>query len=286
MKSVLLPTLKNVNGHERDANLLFDEPTHKYTITFDSESSYMSVTTFNHSQFPKFDADGVIQKMMKGKNWNPANKYWGLTAEQIKQQWSDNGKAVSGAGTDLHYDIECFMNQPVPNATHETLLQHFESCVPDYINDSIEWSYFIYFIKSFPDLKPYRTEWMIYDEELKLAGSIDMVYENPSTGVLTIFDWKRSKEISKVNSWGATASTECINHLPDSNFWHYSLQLNTYKKILETKYGKIVNELYLVRLHPNNKRKTYDLIKCADLSKEVEDLFSMRREQIATNSNK
>ena len=30
---------------------------------------------------------------------------------------------------------------------------------------------------------------------------------------------------------------QCINHLPDTNFWHYSLQLNTYKAILEDKYG-------------------------------------------------
>ena len=27
-------------------------------------------------------------------------------------------------------------------------------------------------------LKPYRTEWMIYDKELKLAGSIDMIFIN------------------------------------------------------------------------------------------------------------
>ena len=280
MPSILLPTLKIANGVERDANLLFDEPTHKYTIVTDPNSSYTSVTTFNHHHFPKFDAAGTIEKMMKGKNWNPSHKYWGLTSEQIQEQWAANGKAVSGAGTELHYDIECFMNQPVPNATHQTLLDYFEANPPEYVNDSIEWHYFMYFIKSFPDLKPYRTEWMIYDEDLKLAGSIDMVYENPETGVLTIFDWKRSKDISKTSPWGKSAITQCIDHLPDTNFWHYSLQLNTYKKILQTKYGKTVNELYLVKLHPENKRGTYDLIKCADLSKEVDDLFAMRRAEV------
>jgi ATP-dependent exoDNAse (exonuclease V) beta subunit len=283
MSSILLPTLKNANAHERDKNLLFDEPSHKYTITTDPDSSYMSVTTFNHKQFPQFDADGVIDKMMKGKNWQPGHKYWGLTAEQIKQQWSANGKAVSGAGTELHYDIECFMNQPVPNATHQTLLDYFEANPPDYINQSVEWSYFMNFVKSFPDLKPYRTEWMIYDEDLKIAGSIDMVYENPVTGVLTIFDWKRVSEISKANAWGESGIPECINHLPNTNFWHYSLQLNTYKKILQTKYGKEVNELYLVRLHPISKRNTYDLVKCANLSKEVDDLFAMRKAEITSN---
>ena len=40
-------------------------------------------------------------------------------------------------------------------------------------------NYFIEFIKDFPHLKPYRTEWVVYYEDIKLAGSIDMVYENP-----------------------------------------------------------------------------------------------------------
>ena len=76
------------------------------------------------------------------------------------------------------------------------------------------------------------------------------------------------------------ASTSCIEHLPNTNYWHYSLQLNTYKAILERQYGKIVTDLYLVRLHPNNPRKTFDLIKCADLSQEITDLFQLRKEQI------
>jgi ATP-dependent exoDNAse (exonuclease V) beta subunit len=278
--SVLLPTLRIENAHERDENLVFDEPTHKYTILTDPGSVYTSVTTFNHQHFPKFDAEKTIKNMMKGKNWNPTNKYWGKTPEEIKKMWSDNGAAVSGAGTEMHYDIECFMNQPVHNATHQALLEHFEASPPEYINASEEWGFFIDFVKAFPHLKPYRTEWMIYDEDLKLAGSIDMVYEDVETGELSIFDWKRAKDITKTNSWNKSAITECIQHLPDSNFWHYSLQLNNYKAILETKYGKKVNDLYLVRLHPDNPRKTYDLIKCADLSKEVSDLFELRKSKL------
>ena len=284
MSSILLPTLKIKNSHDRDVNLVFDEPSHKYTILSDKDSSYTSVTTFNHHHFPKFDAAEIIDKMMKGKNWNSSHKYWGLTSQEIQKQWADNGKLVSGAGTDLHYDIECFMNQNIKNASHESLLENFENDPPEYVNCSSEWSYFINFVKAFPNLKAYRTEWMIYDEDLKLAGSIDMVYEDSTTGELSIFDWKRAKEISKINGFGKFAITECISHLPDTNFWHYSLQLNTYKAILESKYGKKIKELYLVRLHPDNPRKTYDLIKCADLSQEVTDLFELRKKEIESHS--
>jgi hypothetical protein len=68
--------------------------------------------------------------------------------------------------------------------------------------------------------------------------------------------------------------------LPNTNYWHYSLQLNIYKAIIERKYNKKVRDLYLVRLHPNNTRKTFDLIKCADLSEEVSALFEYRKEEL------
>ena len=33
---------------------------------------------------------------------------------------------------------------------------------------------------------------MIWDKELRFAGSIDMVFENPD-GTLQIYDWKKNK---------------------------------------------------------------------------------------------
>jgi ATP-dependent exoDNAse (exonuclease V) beta subunit len=280
---VLKPILSNYNSHERDKNLIFDEPTHKYTILTDPDSRYTSVTTINHSHFPHFDADSVIKNMMKGKNWNPENKYWGLTPHQIKAQWAQNASSVSGAGTDLHFNIECFMNQQLPSGyTHKELLENYEAYLAQgnlSPNVSEEWDFFLQYIRSTPSYKPYRTEWMIYHEDLKVAGSIDMVYENPD-GTLSIYDWKRAKEISKANGFNKYAITKEIDHLPDTNFWHYSLQLNTYKAILQEKYGKTIKDLYLVRLHPNNPRKTFDIIKCANLDKEIADLFALRKSQI------
>ena len=63
-KSVLKPTLALKNAHPRDPNLVFDEPSHKYTITTDPNSKYTSVTTWNHSHFPHFDADTIICKWL------------------------------------------------------------------------------------------------------------------------------------------------------------------------------------------------------------------------------
>jgi ATP-dependent exoDNAse (exonuclease V) beta subunit len=280
MKPTLYPILSSRNAHSRDKFIQFFEEDHKYIITSDPENKYTSVTKWNHSHFPVFNADAIIKTMMKGKNWKEGHKYWGLTAEEIKKQWSSNSTAVSSAGTDLHYEIECFMNSKVLlfNYTHHELIQQYKTVSKydkRYLDLGIEWEYFIHFATDFPHLKPYRTEWMIYDEELKISGSIDMVYENPD-GSLSIYDWKRSKEITRINNYNKYAINPLICQMPDSNFWHYALQLNTYKAILERNYGKIVSELYLVRLHPDAEEKNYELIKLPDLSGDINKLFEER----------
>ena len=154
----LLPTyLENENAHERDAHITFDEGPHIYTI--DGDSSYTSVTSWNHSHFEPFNSDKIIDKMMNSPKW-PNSKYYGLTKEQIKKQWADNGAKASADGTKMHYDIECFYNNIEVD------------------NRSIEYSYFWEFYEDFNYLKPYRTEWMVWDKDLKLAGSLDMTFEN------------------------------------------------------------------------------------------------------------
>lgn len=146
-------------------------------------------------------------------------------------------------------------------------------------NNSIEFQYFNNFKSDYPELTPYRTEWMVYYEELKLSGSIDMVFENPD-GTIQIYDWKRVQEIVYDTDYKKFATTSCISHLPDTNFWHYSLQLNTYKKILEEKYGKKVTGLYLICLHPDNVNKNYERIELPVLEKEMNDLFDLRRKEV------
>jgi len=263
-----------VNNREiRDNHIRFYAKGHKYEILTDLKSKYTSVTTWNKSHFPKFDADAVIANIMRGKNWNPDNKYWGQTAEQIKATWFTSGASVADAGTNLHEQIEQFMNNSVlePGYTHKQLLEHYKS-LEDTVVRGPEWQFFLKFIEDHPDMKPYRTEWMIFDEHVKLAGSIDMVYENPD-GTLSIYDWKRAKDITKDNNWNKFALNPIIGQMPDTNYWHYSLQLNTYRQILETKYGKKVTSLCLVRIHPDHPEQTYELLPVPILTKEMDTLF-------------
>jgi ATP-dependent exoDNAse (exonuclease V) beta subunit len=248
------------NPHPRDEFIEFDEGPHIYTVH--GEQGYTSVTTYVHSHFGHFDADKILDAMFRGnKMKDPNYKYYGMNREEIKASWDKNRIQASGSGTNMHNDIEKYYNDvPVENT-------------------SPEYQYFLNFVADFPNLKPYRTEWTVYYEELKLSGSIDMVFENPD-GTLQIYDWKRCKEIKYEAEFGKMSTTQCIQHIPDTNFWHYSLQLNTYKKILEEKYGKKITDLYLICVHPDNPYKNYDRIKVPILEKEMNDLFTLRKTQI------
>jgi ATP-dependent exoDNAse (exonuclease V) beta subunit len=155
----------------------------------------------------------------------------------------------------MHYDIECFYNGIIPE------------------NNSKEYHYFQNFHNDHKNLKPYRTEWMIYHVPLKLAGSIDFVVLNDD-GSLDILDWKRCKDIKKYSPWDKYAITSEIDYVPDTNYWHYSLQLNTYKYILEDQYEKKVKNMYLICLHPDNDG--YQKIKVPDMQNEIRQLMKNR----------
>jgi hypothetical protein len=252
------------NRNPRDLCIEFDEPTHRYTINGSSDG-WISCTGFLHTFFPHFDADATIQKMMKGKGW-PQSKYFGMTAAEIKAQWNASGKDASEAGTAMHLGIEMFHNGADPEPA---------------VKESIEWKYFQNFWKEHgSDLEPYRTEWEVWSEEHKLAGSIDMIYKKKSDGTIVIYDWKRSKDIKTSNTWETGYSP--VDHLPNCNYWHYTLQLNVYKWFLETFYGCVVSDLYLIILHPDNSN--YRRLRLNILEEEVQAMLECRLRALRTNS--
>ena len=161
--------LKNKNTHSRDKMIKFYSRGHKYEILNDRNSKYTSVTTWNHKHFPKFDADAVIENIFKSKSWGPEHKYWGLTADQIKQSWKTNGDTAATTGTSLHERIEHFMNSDCfvdDEYTQDELYElYLEENNDTYSNEQKEWEFFLHFVRDHPDLKPYRTEWMIFDED-------------------------------------------------------------------------------------------------------------------------
>ena len=259
--------LQKQNPHPLDSRIVFDEEPHLYYI--DGANNNTSVTTFVHQFFPEFNADLVIAKMRKSSRWENST-YYGMTDQEIKDIWEENRVASSTAGTKMHYDIELFYNGMTVD------------------NQSTEFNYFQQFHQDQVVKKgflPYRTEWVVFDLEYQLAGSIDMIFQakkdDPDT--LLIYDWKRCKKITKTNNFDTGKPP--VDHLPDTNYWHYCLQLNMYRYILEKNYGKKIIGLFLVCLHPENNNCNYQQISVPFLDDEVADLLATRKLQLESKKN-
>lgn len=249
-----LETLETVNAHVLDKRIRFVEETHTYFVD-GSRDGYISTTTLIHKLFPEFNADDVITKMFKSKNWSKS-KYNGMSRQDIKDLWDKNGSYAASMGTKMHANIENYYNKQ----EHET--------------ESKEFELFSQFRDDHPNLEPYRTEWVVFDEDSKISGSIDMVFKDPENhGKFIICDWKRSKELKETNRW-QNGSSEFTRHLDDTNFVHYSMQLSIYKRILEKNYGIEISNCFIVVLHPSQDR--YIKKEIMDLSKEVEALMKSR----------
>jgi ATP-dependent exoDNAse (exonuclease V) beta subunit len=219
------------NKHVRDQFISFEPTKHIYKV---NNEEYISVTTVIHNYFPKFDPDKVIKKMMNSKNWS-SSPYFGMSTESIKNKWNSNGKSAADSGTILHESIE---NYYLSN-------QKIISTDP----------FFNQFLKFHNDhkLSPYRTEWRIFSDDHKIAGSIDIVFCGSKEGIVKIYDWKKCKKIHFTNSY--EHGLHPLEHFPHCNHSHYTLQLNIYKYILENYYGLFVEELAIIVFSEDNYQK-------------------------------
>jgi len=226
------------NKGPRDERLTFDEGLHQYWI--DKNPNTIAVSTLIHRMFPDFDEEYWAAKKAP---------QLGMTKEAVLQMWHANGEESRQLGTKLHADIETHFERGIQGLTKE-------------------FQQFLAFMKEHEGLKPYRTEWRIFDEYYMTAGTADLVVRN-ATGGFDLYDWKRSKEI-KTDGWGKVGFGP-LSHIADCNYMHYSLQLNFYRWILKANYNVTIDAMYLVVMHPN--LNTYKKISVQNMEQEIDALL-------------
>ena len=264
--------LKDINSHPRDENITFAEicntccdKHHVYTIK-GIKGHPVSTTETIGKYYEHFDANKALDKMAfdNGVYIGKNPIYSGKSRDEIKLMWESKGENASKKGTASHQDIENFFNG-----------EHIEN--PDSKEHKLFLEFWANYKEENPTHEPYRNEWLVYDDnpncEKALAGSIDFVVKDEN-GELEIIDWKFVQEIKKENSYvskyGDTIHKKMFkpfNNLDDCNFSHYFLQLNFYRHILETLYGKKVKRMRLIILHSNQEKWEEHEVERMDLSK-------------------
>lgn len=204
----------------------FSEKEHLY---YYKSRTLTSVTTLIKNFFPKFNFNNETAKKCAEKD--------GVSVTQVLENW----KSSSDFGTLVHSKVEELLwNRDLGSLVFEN------SRVEDYCSSAYD------FISEFEPSIVY-TELCVWDSEFSVAGTIDFLTYNSVTGKLDIWDWKTNNSIvdKSVNfgkfGFGVLAS------IPDTNFWHYALQLSVYKYIL-IKHGFEIGDLRLVHLSSEGYR--------------------------------
>ena len=115
-------------------------------------------------------------------------------------------------------------------------------------------------------LIPIKSEFIVYDEEWGISGTVDQLFYNTVANELQIWDWKTNKEIKSHNRFSKLNAP--LNHLDDCNFNIYSLQLGMYKKIIEKNTNLKIGKLFLC--HISEKNSKYATYRCDDMSRELD----------------
>jgi len=245
--------LEKKHSHTRDKRIHFEVTEHKYLI--DNNPDTISVSQLIDRFFPEFDS------LSAAANLNVNHEYYGMDVFDIVNIWKENGLEKANLGTILHTEIENYYNK-----------KEFNDTSPEFI-------YFQNFINKYPKMIPYRTEWRIFDENLMIAGTIDMVFKKENDEYY-MFDWKRSEKV--VNNFGDKKLSDPshqytkfafgeLSHLTDDSYNKYLLQQNIYRQILENKYGIKISSMNLLILHPTYDN--YHLVNLPKLENEIKYIF-------------
>jgi len=252
-----------------DDRVTMNEKFHWYYIDGIHLDVMVSATGFIHQYFHEFKADQIIQGMIrKGRTTDSTDIYFGMNPTSIKAKWEYENGLASAAGTTLHARIERYYGA-------NSLVESVDESL------GLSWQYFLKFddeVMKKRNWTIYRTEWMIFIEELLLTGSVDGIVQVDPINYpkrIIVLDWKHSKKIDREGFKGQKGKGICSD-LQDCNYNHYNNQLSLYRYILENHYGFEVVESYMVIFHENNR--SYELIKVVDLRKShIEKMIEERR---------
>lgn len=255
--------------YDKFSKYTFHDDSHTYTyIGQDGEEKTIGISTtqFIHSFTEPFDEDKISRMVAKKR---------GVPQEIILDEWKFNKELACEYGTLAHLYLEClWMNIPfrydkkvfISKFGYDPVTQKFEDIKP-----ALQKFYDIFKER----LEIIGAEVVIASEDYDIAGSIDLLAYSKKLNAIVIIDNKSNKEIKK-EAYRDKKMLAPLDHLPDSNFWHYSLQGAIYKRILEKETGiKVSDRKFLIWF--DSATLDFHIIECANLDKEAFEILEERK---------
>jgi ATP-dependent exoDNAse (exonuclease V) beta subunit len=242
-------------------HILFDEKSHTYKNTVSGEY-YISVTKLLSRYYPKFDADAIANNLIS-THPKYRQQYQDIpiieAVEMLKNEWNKR----TNIGNLIHSKLE----------DHLKGISIFEPDKPEKFNDRLSqlltaWENLN--LKGLYQGYEFCPELLIFSDKHKIAGQADLILLNHSSQSFIIFDYKTNKKGISKSAFGNKMMFEPVDHLPDCNYSHYSLQLNIYAHFLAVETGYKCEDMALLWIDTNQSRSVgIDRITVNPMTNEV-----------------
>jgi hypothetical protein len=248
----------------------FVETGHRYTVfTTDDRGDLVivddprmkCVTSYiENDLFPKFEAGPTLAGMRAKGAMDP--KYDGCSDEQIKYWWDRNGEHSSRMGTAMHALLESYFRAVAAAGSYDDARLPEEP--PD---EPLEMPWEIVsgrvlsveqlsrFVDSIRDrLIPILVEHRMYDPDLHLCGSLDVLFLDVITGELELCDWKRYKDFTRYSKYGKKGRRgRPAELMDDCKLSHVSVQVNAYRRMALRILRRAISKQRVVVFYPDAK---------------------------------
>ena len=205
-----------------NSNIILERESHKYILSTNPDLEFTSATTFISQFFEKFEAEKIAKKLV-----SVSPKYMGMSVDEVLNMWKES----ANHGTIVHEELE------------EHILNQSKLTEPKAIQ-GMNWLN-KYKMKSTFEVYP---EVIIYSEELKISGTVDLLLFDKNSNQYIIMDWKTSKKIDTKSYKNKRGILPASSNIQDTKFNHYALQLSLYRYLLEEYYNLKISQHLIVHL--------------------------------------
>ena len=173
----------------------------------------MSVGKFASQYSTPFDAMKVSLRTCKGDKEK---------AEQLRSEWKYKGEQSCIKGTIFHSMVEWLYD----------LRESKDKVVFD-LPMKLKKQFHSFYLKNKDRLKPLAIELKVGLPDGRIHGISDMLYYNTQTDKVYLFDWKTNGKMARTGFNNQMLLNE-FKAFPDADFYKYSIQIETYRYIIET----------------------------------------------------
>lgn len=180
----------------------------------------------------------------------------GRSADEILEEWAIKGERARQSGIFLREQTARYFAGGRMKGGFRFKFKGSATSVSEYVSLEKEEALFMDFV-SHTELRVYRTNYLVADRSLRIAGRVAFI--GVCEGGYVLYDWKKASGITDANGNAITVSaagdkgTNGLENVDDTPFWRYALQMNLYRAILEKNYHLSIKAMYLVDVSADKK---------------------------------